>query len=140
MPYAFLSDEWMDAAREIRERYADQSPTIPATVRANMIVNEVPFGDGAVNAHLDTSSGKMAMELGHLDGADATLTMDYATAKSFVVTQDQAAIMQAFMGGKIKIQGDMTKLMALAAVSQSAGPEAVAAAAKVSEELKGITE
>ena len=140
MPYAFLSTEWMDAAREIRERYADQSPTIPAAVRANLVVNEVPFGDGTVNAHLDTSTGKMTMELGHLDGPDATLTMDYSTAKSFVVTQDQAAIMQAFMGGKIKIQGDMTKLMALAAAGQSAGPDAVAAAAKVTEEVKGITE
>jgi len=140
MPYAFLSEEWMDAAREIRERYSDQSPTIPATVRANLVVNEVPFGDGVVNAHMDTSSGKMTMELGHLDSPDATLTMDYATAKSFVVTQDQAAIMQAFMGGKIKIQGDMTKLMALAAAGQSAGPEAVAAAAKITEEVKAITE
>lgn len=139
MAYPFLSDEWMEAAREIRERHADQSPTIPATVRANLVVTEVPFGDGTVNAHLDTSSGKMVMELGHLDGPDATLTMDYATAKSFVVTQDQAAIMQAFMGGKIKIQGDMTKLMALAAAG-STSPESVAAAAKVTEEVKAITE
>jgi hypothetical protein len=140
MAHPFLSDEWMDAAREIRERYADQSPNIPATVRANLVVNDVPFGDGVVKAHMDTSSGKMTMETGHLDGPDATLTMDYATAKSFVVTQDQAAIMQAFMGGKIKIQGDMTKLMALAAVGQSAGPEAVAAAARITDEIKGITE
>jgi hypothetical protein len=139
MTYDFLSDEWMDAARAIRERYADQSPTIPATVRANLVVTEVPFGEGVVQAHMDTSSGKMTMELGHLENPDATLTMDYATAKSFVVTQDPAAIMQAFMGGKIKIQGDMSKLMALGAAGQSAGPEAVEAATRISEEVKAIT-
>jgi putative sterol carrier protein len=53
----------------------------------------------------------------HLDGADVTLTTDYSTARDVFVSGNQAAGMQAFMAGKVKVQGDMTKLMA----SQGAG-------------------
>jgi putative sterol carrier protein len=42
--------------------------------------------------------------------------------------------MQAFMAGKIKVQGDMTKLMAM----QQAGPDPVAA--EVAGRIKAITE
>lgn len=144
MPYPFLSEEWISAAREIRERYEDQTPSIPASVRANLNINEVPFGEGTLEAHLDTTSGRMEMDLGHLDTADATLTMDYATAKSFVVDQDQSAIMQAIMAGKVRIQGDLTKLMAMAAAGQSGGvatgSEGAALAGTIAAEIKAITE
>ena len=53
------------------------------------------------------------MELGELDDPDLTMTTDYATARKIFVDQDQAAGMQAFMSGKIKVQGDMMKMMAL---------------------------
>ncbi|CAA9238258.1 MAG: hypothetical protein AVDCRST_MAG76-1620 [uncultured Acidimicrobiales bacterium] len=144
MAFPFLSEEWISAARDIRARYEDQTPSIPASVRANLNISEVPFGEGSLDAHLDTTSGKMEMDLGHLDPADATLTMDYATAKSFVVDQDQAAIMQAIMAGKVRIQGDLTKLMAMAAAGQSGGgvaaSEGAVLAGKVAAEIKAITE
>ena len=38
---------------------------------------------------------------------------DYETAKAIFVDQNPQAGMQAFMAGKIKLQGDMTKSMAL---------------------------
>ncbi len=142
MQHPFLSEDWITAAREIRTRYADQTPTTSASVRVNLNISEVPFGEGSVPAHLDTSSGRLEMELGHLDEADATVTTDYATAKSFVVYQDQAVLMQAIMGGRVKIQGDGSKLMALAAAGQAAAadPDAALAAGKIAEEIKAITE
>ncbi len=145
MPFPFLSEEWISAAGEIRARYEDQTPSIAASVRANLNINEVPFGeDGSLAAHLDTTSGRMEMDLGHLDPADVTLTMDYATAKSFVVDQDQAAIMQAVMAGRVRIQGDLTKLMAMAAAGQSTSggalSEGAVLAGKVADEIKAITE
>ena len=144
MAFPFLSQEWIVAAREIRTRHEDQTPNIPASVRANLNVNEVPFGEGSLQAHLDTSSGRMEMDLGHLDPADATLTMDYATARSFVVDQDQAAIMQAVMAGRVKIQGDLSKLMAMASLGQSAGAggasEGALLAGRIAQEIKDITE
>jgi ubiquinone biosynthesis protein UbiJ len=142
MPHPFLSEDWIAAAREIRTRHAGQAPTTSASVRVNLNISEVPFGEGSVAAHLDTSSGRLEMELGHLDEADATVTTDYGTAKNLVVYQDQGALMQAFMGGKVKIQGDGTKLMALAAAGQtsSASPEAAALAGTIADEIKAITE
>ncbi len=142
MQHPFLSEGWITAAREIRARYAGHAPATSASVRVNLNISEVPFGEGTVPAHLDTSSGKLEMDLGHLDEADATVTTDYATAKNLVVFQDQGALMQAFMGGKVKIQGDGTKLMGLAAAGQSASgaPDAAMLAVKVAEEIKGITE
>jgi SCP-2 sterol transfer family len=135
MTHAFLSDEWMEAAREIRERHADEVPEITTVIRINQIVNDVPFGDGEVRSYLDTSSGAMIMELGELDEADATITTDYATAKALFVDQDQAVVMQAFMAGKITVQGDMMKLMAM----QTAIPS-TEATETISEEIAAITE
>ena len=56
------------------------------------------------------------MGTGELPDADLTVTTDYATAHKIFVDQDQAAGMQAFMSGKIKVQGDMTKLMMMNAL------------------------
>jgi putative sterol carrier protein len=53
------------------------------------------------------------MDLGHLDDAELTVTLDYDTAKAILVDGNPQAGMQAFMAGKIKVQGDMTKLMAM---------------------------
>jgi putative sterol carrier protein len=113
MPYPFLSAEWMDAAKAIREKYADQATAITISVRMNQVITDVPFGDGDVKLYLDTSSGTLEMESGELDAPDLTLTTDWDTAKKIFVDQDQAAGMQAFMAGKIKVQGDMMKMMAM---------------------------
>ena len=49
MPYPFLSAEWMDAAKAIREKYAAQSSAITISVRMNQVITDVPFGDSDVN-------------------------------------------------------------------------------------------
>lgn len=112
MPYQFLSDEWVDAARKLRAE-ADSPTVAPQPVKMNLVITEVPFGEGSVDAHMDTTSGELQLDLGHLDGADVTATLDYETAKAMMVDANPQAAMQAFMAGKIKLQGDMTKAMAL---------------------------
>ena len=129
--YAFLSDEWMDAAKAIREEYAGKSTAAPQKMKMNQVITEVPFGEGTINAHMDTSSGEMEMDLGHIDDAEVTVTIDYATAKAIFVDNNPQAGMQAFMAGKIKVQGDMTKLMAMQ--SSAPDPTAVEVAAKIKE-------
>jgi putative sterol carrier protein len=134
MTYQFLSEEWMAAAKAIREKYADQASKPTASIRMNQVVTDVPFGDGTVKSYLDTSSGDVVMELGELDPADVTVTTDYATARAVFVDQDQAASMQAFMAGKIKVQGDMMKMMAM----QTGMPQDDVAKA-IAQEIKDIT-
>jgi putative sterol carrier protein len=134
MTHPFLSDAWMDAARAIREKYADQVPEVTTVIKINQVVTDVPFGDGEVRSYLDTSSGTVTMELGELDDADATVTTDYATAKALFVDQDQTVAMQAFMNGQIKVQGDMMKMMAM----QTAIPENEFSQT-IADEIKAIT-
>ena len=132
--YPFLSDEWMAEAKKIREEYAGKSTAAPQKMKMNQIITEVPFGDGTINAHMDSSSGEMEMDLGHIDDAEVTITIDYATAKAIFVDGNPQAGMQAFMAGKIKVQGDMTKLMAL----QSGASDP--AAAEIAQKIQEITE
>ena len=133
MSHAFLSDEWMAAADAIRDRYADQTPPPPVPVRMNMVVTDVPFGEGEVRTYLDTTSGTAVFERGALENAEVTLTTDYETAKAIFVDQDPQAGMQAFMSGRIKVQGDVTKLMMM----QATPPDAVSLT--ISAEIKQIT-
>jgi hypothetical protein len=111
--YPFLSPEWIEEARKIRVEFAGRAPVAPVTMRMNLVVNDVPFGDGSVDAHLDTTGGEIVLEDGHLENADLKVTIDYAAAKAILVEGNPQAGMQAFMAGRIKVEGDMTKLLAL---------------------------
>ena len=132
--YVFLTEEWVEAAKAIREQHSGEGVAPAHVVRMNQIITEVPFGDSDIEAHMDTSGGELEMGFGHLDGPDLTVTLDYATAKAILVEGNPQAGMQAFMAGKIKVDGDMTKLMAM-----QAGP-ADPAASKVAAEIQAITE
>ncbi len=137
--YPFLSPGWIEAARAIYASHRASAPPVTVPLKANLVITDVPFGDGPIDAHLDTSNGELVLELGHLDAADVTLTLDYATAKAQVVDQDQGAVVQAFMSGRIKIDGDMMKVMALAAAGVEDG-DGPGLARRVATELQAITE
>jgi putative sterol carrier protein len=112
--YPFLSDDWIDEARRIHEEHRAQAAPAAGAVRLNLVVEEVPFGNGSVDAHLDTTSGEMVLDMGHVDAADALITLGYDTAKSVLVGEEgPQAAMQAFMGGRVKVQGDMAKILVL---------------------------
>jgi SCP-2 sterol transfer family len=132
--YQFLSAEWIEAAREIRTRYQGELPDVTASVRINQVITDVPFGDGTVNAFIDTSSGEMVLELGELDDPDAVLMTDYVTARALLVDRDPAVAMQSFMAGKIRVQGDIMKLMAM----QTAMPD-TDVTERVAGEIAAIT-
>lgn len=135
--YQFLSDEWLEETRRIREQHKDQAPAVPVAVRMNQVINDVPFGDGVIKAYVDTSSGIVDMEVGHLDRPDLTITLSYATAKAILVDGDAAQAMNAFMSGRIKVDGDITKLIALQSAGAGAGGNA--AAAEVVRKIQEIT-
>jgi putative sterol carrier protein len=123
----------MDEVRKIREEYQGKTQPIPHKVRMNQVITDVPFGDGTINLHIDTSSGELVMEENHLDEPDLTVTTDYETAKAIIVDGNPQAGMQAFMAGKVKVQGDMSKLMMM----QQATPDP--SAAEISKRIQDIT-
>jgi hypothetical protein len=132
--YPFLSPEWIAAAKELYEASAASGAGAAAPpMKMNQVITDVPFGDGTIDAHIDTSSGSTVMDLGHIEGAEVKITVPYAVAKSIFIDGDAAAGMQAFMSGQIKVEGDMTKLMSM----QGAAPDA--AALELQQKIKAIT-
>jgi len=109
--HAFLSVEWIEQVTTLQVEYRDRMPVPVVKMRMNQVIVEVPFGDGEVKMHIDSTSGAATFGLGHLDAPDVTVTTDYGTAKKLFVDNNQQAAMQAFMQGKIKAQGDLAKLM-----------------------------
>ena len=135
--YPFLSDEWIDEARALRARYEEQVPAPPVAVRLNVIVTDIPHRSGDLEGHIDSSTGQIIIERGHLDDPELTITVDYGTAKAAFVTRDQQAVMQAFLEGKIFVDGDASKLLAL----QAGGPPdgSLSAAAEMYEQMQAFT-
>lgn len=114
--FPFLSQEWIEQAQALQSEYAGRAEAPALQMRMNLVVTEVPFGEGTEQAHLDTTSGELVINRGHLGDPDVTVRLDYDTAKAILVEQNQQAGMQAFMAGRIRIEGDMSKLLALQAV------------------------
>jgi SCP-2 sterol transfer family len=132
--YPFLSDEWVTEARKIREEYEGRSGQVPHEMRMNLVVTDVPFGGGSIEAHMDSTDGSLKLELGHLELADLKVSVDYLTAKAILVDGNPQAGMQAFMAGRIRVEGDMAKLMTL----QTLPPDETAK--QVAQRLRDITE
>jgi putative sterol carrier protein len=130
--YAFLSDEWFTEAEKLINAHEAQAPP-HAEVRINLVVTETPF-DADVEMHMGAKDGKGDFGRAHVDDADVTLTTDYGTAKEIFVSGNPQAGMQAFMQGKVRVQGDMSKLMAAQGGGAGPGNPGLAQA------LQGITE
>ncbi|MGA2804238.1 MAG: SCP2 sterol-binding domain-containing protein [Acidimicrobiales bacterium] len=109
----FLSDEWTAEVKRLHAEVVTEPPAPTQSVRMNLVLTQSPLGDGTLEAHVDTSSGELVVETGHVDSPDLTVTVDYDTAKAILVDGDAQAAMQAFMSGRIRIDGDMTMLLAL---------------------------
>jgi SCP-2 sterol transfer family len=122
----FLSDEWFTAAKKLAdEAGADAGQAGDLTL--NIVVTGGPSGDKEIHM----ANGEFAQGL--VDGAPTKMTVPYEVAKSVFVEGNQQAGMQAFMQGQIKVEGDMSKLMAMQ--TQQPGP----GAADLQAKLKDIT-
>ncbi len=109
--YDFLSPEWIEAVKDIRDEYAADGMTAPVELSVNLVVTDVPFSELPLRAHVDTSGGGLVIEQGHLDSPDLSVTVDWMTAKAMLVDGNPGAAMGAFMEGKIRVEGDVSKLV-----------------------------
>jgi hypothetical protein len=130
--YRFLSDEWFVAVRAIVEARGVEIPP-HAELSMNLVVTDTPFGEDR-ELHVGTRDGKADWGTGHVADADLTLTTDYVTAKDIFMSGNPQAGMQALMDGKVKLQGDLTKLMAAQVAGTGPGAPGLA------EALSAITE
>ena len=130
--HTFLSDEWFTAVEQLFEEHGADAPA-QVDVLVNVTVTDTPFGDER-QLHMGARDGKGDWGRGHADDADVTLTTDYRP-REVLLSGDAQAGMQAFMAGKVRLQGDFAKLMA---TQGTGGPGAGNAA--LAEAILGVTE
>ena len=129
MAHKFLSDEWFDAVEGLQ----DEAPEPPAAMKdltLNIVVQGGPDGDREVHM----KGGQF--QRGLADSAPTKLSVPFDIAKSMFIEGNPQAAMQAFMSGQIKVEGDMSKLMAM----QSGGMSAPSAEQKAfQEKIQALT-
>ncbi|MFD1438412.1 SCP2 sterol-binding domain-containing protein [Acinetobacter terrae] len=103
----FLTDDWFSNVENLTAQAGDLNlPPALANLAINLVVT-----DSQGNTELSLDGG--AIKKGLSPNAKTTLNMDGETLRKVFLEFDMAAAMQAFMTGKIKVQGDMSQLMAL---------------------------
>jgi putative sterol carrier protein len=111
---AFLTDDWFATVETLTAQAGDLN--LPPAL-ANLAINVV-IADTQGSTELALDGGKIVKGLS--SNAKTTLNMDAETLRKVFLEFDMAAAMQAFMTGKIKVQGDMSQLMALQTAKPSA--------------------
>ena len=121
MGVKFLSEEWattmtekLNASDEFKGAASGQE------AKLQQVVSDAP--DGESKYFFELTGGAATVGLGELEGADATITQNYETAVA--INKQELNAQQAFMQGKLKISGNMMKLMQLQSVV-NAMPSAV---------------
>ena len=114
MSLEFLSDEWFAKVKEVRDAAGDVE--VPAGL-ADLVINITVSADGG-DKQLALVAGMI--EEGHHADAGTTMILPADLAKRIFIEGDQSAGMQGFMSGQIRIEGDMSKLMALQTAQPSA--------------------
>jgi SCP-2 sterol transfer family len=129
MPYPFLSDDWFTAAKAIREEAGDIGPPGGEHIKLNVTVVEGPMGD--TDVHLADG----VFDRGHVENAPTKATVPYDVARQLFVDGKPQAAMQAFMNGQLRIEGDISKIMAVQGAAMSPSPEQ----RQLQERLREIT-
>ena len=130
--YPFLSSEWFTEVRRLHEAYDNAAPAA-AQIRMNLMITETPFR-ADLSMHMVVADGRADWDEGHIEDPDVTLTLGYITAREIFVGGNPQAAIEAFMAGKIIMQGDITKLIEMQATQP--GP----AAPGLARALQEITE
>jgi alkyl sulfatase BDS1-like metallo-beta-lactamase superfamily hydrolase len=103
----YLSQEWLD---ETREMAADQPERPGASVRMNYVVTGGRVGD--ITYYWVLENGRLVeSRLGSLEDGEVTLTTGWDD--SVRIAKGDLDLNAAFMQGKVKVSGNMAKLMSL---------------------------
>ena len=124
----WLSQEWLDESKKL----AEGQPERPgASARMQYVVTGGPEGD--IKYYWILENGKLQeSKLGEMPDPEVTLTQSYEDAKK--IQQGELDANAAFMQGRVKVTGNMAKLMSLLLLTNA--PEYK----QLQEQIGGITE
>ena len=109
----WLTQDWLDETRKMSEGQPERAG---ASARMQYVVTGGPDGD--IEYYWVLENGKLVeSQLGHLDDSEVTLTTGYADAVK--IQKGELDANAAFMQGKVKVTGNMAKVMALLPITNA---------------------
>ncbi|MEJ2681247.1 MAG: SCP2 sterol-binding domain-containing protein [Gammaproteobacteria bacterium] len=113
MGVKFLSDQWFEHVEAARKAI-DNFEVPPALQRVTLNITATHDGD---EVRCCMAGG--LFQQGHIEDAPVTLVLPRTLAYRIFIENDQGAGMQGFMSGELRVQGDMSVIMALQSVEPS---------------------
>ena len=108
MAVKFLSEEWASAVEDALNAHDGFKGAIAnAGLGLQFHVSETPQGD--LSYYMKAAGGTAELALGELDEPDVTVAQTYDTASA--ISRGELNTQTAFMTGKLKVSGNLAKLM-----------------------------
>lgn len=119
MAVKFQTEEWAkEVTNALQSNEAVGNAAKGQTTAIQFVTSDAPGGE--VKTFVRINDGIAEVGVGEVEGAEATITQNYETAVA--IDKGELNSQAAFMQGKIKISGNMMKLMALQGFIQAVGP------------------
>ena len=120
MANRFLSDTWFDEANKISESMGTiKLPEKLVGFILNMNVTGGPEGDKKIHF----TEGRFVK--GHHNAATTMLTLPYELCYKALLQNDTKVAMKGFLIRKIRVKGDMTKMLTLASIKSERNLESL---------------
>ena len=109
MGVKFLSEEWTQQATDSLNRHDGFASAIEnVDLGLQFKVTGTPDG-GDVDYYVIVGGGSADVKLGESDNPDVSVANDYGTASA--ISKGELNMQAAFMTGKLKVSGNLAKLM-----------------------------
>ena len=108
MATKFLTEEWADEVSSVLNTHPGFKSAI-ANADLGIVYNVTGTPSGDVSYFIKTAAGAAELGLGTLDNPDVTVASTYDTAAS--ISKGDLNTQTAFMTGKVKVGGNLAKLM-----------------------------
>ena len=112
MGVKFLSEEWTQEVKKTLQGN-DQIKSAAGSMSAK-IQQVITGSDGETRYWFTMEGGQVDLGMGDVDNPDATITQDYDTAAA--LSKGELTGTAAYMSGKLRVSGDLMKLMQLQGV------------------------
>jgi putative sterol carrier protein len=112
MGVKFLSEEWAEeVTKAVNNDEAFQAAAGRHTAKIQNVVSTL---EGEKKYFFTLEGGRAQLSIGEIEGPDATISQDYQTAMA--LAKSELSGTAAFMSGKVRVAGDLMKLMQMQGV------------------------